>query len=148
MTAPSPFYRQHHEIEDPAIDERQFRPGFQVIFPIDTLLTAKLITREEHDAAVDFRELYEIATPQARSALADFGCGGTRTRQGDPTSRHDAARRLNEIENLMRPYDYKLLELSVIDNLSWLALGRRLDLDHRTARKHVAAAIRFLAIVA
>ena len=40
---------------------------------------------------------------------------------------------------------YDLLEMAVIEELPWTAIGRRLGIDHRTARTWCGAAIAALA---
>jgi hypothetical protein len=85
-SAPSVFYRQHHDVEIPRVDDRHFRPAWRVLTRLDGLLADKAITAAEWHAAADFRELWDQV---ARSALlrspigrASIGIAGHRAFDG------------------------------------------------------------------
>lgn len=143
MPEPSPFYRQHHEVEAPVVDERHFRPAWKIITRLDGLLADRLITAAQFHAAVDFRELYEEVQPRsARSPLA-----GLAPRVALPDSafhRLDASKRLMVIQFAIGRRRYTWLVLSIVEDTPWKALARRWRIDHRAARKRVAGAIKQL----
>lgn len=66
--APSAFIRQHHELEAPRVDARQFRQNWRIRSPVDKLLAAKLITATEYRRALSFRRLYETASKGAAAS--------------------------------------------------------------------------------
>ena len=57
--APSAWYRQHHEVEAPRVDDRHFRPAWRVLTRLDGLLADRAITAAEWHAAADYRELVD-----------------------------------------------------------------------------------------
>jgi hypothetical protein len=146
MPEPSPFYRQHHEVEAPLVDARHFRPGWKVITRLDGLLADGWISAAEFHTAATFREIYDEAQPpSARSTLAGLVTGGSRATLPEPLPyRLDASKRLMLIQFALGRRRYAWLILSVIEDTPWKVLGRRWRIDHRTARKRVAGAIKQL----
>jgi hypothetical protein len=139
---PNAHFRQHHRVEAPLVDGRHFRPHFRILTRLDGLLADRLITTAEFHAAVDFRELVELARAgTARSTLAGIGNGGPRTPHEGPGYRTETWDRLRAICAAVGRRHFRLLILSVVDDATWKALGRRFKIDHRTARKRVAEAI-------
>jgi hypothetical protein len=51
---PSAFYRQHHVVEAPAIDEREFRPAWRVKTKLMLLIETGRIDRRQLEAAAAF----------------------------------------------------------------------------------------------
>src|SRR5262252_8064146 len=60
-TSPSKYRRQHHEIEQPAIDSRHFRPAHRVRATLDKLLLERAITPREWQAGTEYRATVEYA---------------------------------------------------------------------------------------
>lgn len=146
MNGPSAFYRQHREIEAPRIDDRHFRVHFRVVTKLDGLLADRLITGAEWHAAADFRELVELArADKSYSPLSATGGGGDRSLPAALVAALDAHARLAPIQAALGRPHFRLLVASVVDNATWIALGNLYRIDHRTARKRVADAIKALA---
>jgi hypothetical protein len=149
--APSVFYRQHHDVEIPRVDDRHFRPAWRVLTRLDGLLADKAITAAEWHAAADFRELWDQV---ARSALlrspigrASMGIAGHRAFDGSLAGDLDASARLRQIRGVLGAWACTLLEAVLVQDLSWAGLGRHYRCDPKTARAWVIAAIKVLATV-
>ena len=149
--APSTEYRQHHQVDAPRVDAREFRPGWRVKTGLDGLRDKGLITGREYRRAVEFRRTYEAAHKGAMSsatwnrAFVDRRC--RRTPAPEMTERQAAAlARLVEIRAALGAL-YPLLLLVVIADASWCEIGRRVGIDPRTARRWGAAAIAALAAI-
>jgi hypothetical protein len=149
--APSIEFRRHHRVEAPAVDQREYRPGWRIKSPLDGLLAAKLITPRQWRAAVAFRAAYERAMKGAvqvgrwGAVYVDSGCRGSPAaeiseRQADAL---DLVRRVEVVLGSL----YTLLVWLVIDDFCWAEIGRRLDVDRRTAKTWCAAAVAALAVL-
>jgi hypothetical protein len=145
--APSPHYRQHHELEAPSIDMASFRPFWRVRRPIDKLLIAGEITAYEWRCASAFRALYEIAlAAQIKAACLD----GSACRAGhlvnlQPSERRLAAlRRLHDLHARLDDHDVRILEMAIVAEVKWCVLARSLIVHPKTARGRAIAAIRIL----
>ena len=149
-TSPSAERRQHGVIAPPQIDDRAFRPFFRAQNPVEKLCLCGLITPHELRAAVTFRALHERANAGAGGLRAadlsavriDKHCG--RALPEMTVAQAEALARLSQIKQALGSL-YTLVELAIVEELSWAALGRRLNIDQRTARKWVAGAIAALA---
>jgi hypothetical protein len=148
--SPSPFYRQHHAVEAPRVDEHEFRLGWRRRTRLDVLLAAGAINGREYRRAVAFRSLCEAAYSGATArsnwhkVFVDRGC---RSPAPELTERQAAAlARLAEIRAVLGAL-YPLLVLVVIDDASWCEIGQHFDVDPRTARRWAAASIAALAAV-
>ena len=125
-SAPSAWYRQHHEVEAPRVDDRHFRPAWRVLTRLDGLLADRAITSAEWHAAADYRELVDqvrrealtrstlFATPRAaRSGVYYWAAGDL-----------DASARLRQIRAVLGAWACTLLEAALrhpryaIDNAS------------------------------
>jgi len=99
--APNRFYRQHHEVEAPQVDEKAFRPAWRVRTQLDKLLLDGLISPYEWRIAGWLRSCHErafgsdLASPMARLGMA--GRGSHHWRRENPAGRRAQAR---EYKNL------------------------------------------------
>lgn len=141
---PSVHYRQHHDVEPPIVDLRAFRQGWRVRSHLDRLLVDGAITRAEWQAGDDFRATWSSALPSRASTLL-----GMRVRGHDPDAgmlaRLAALTRLRRLGNAMGPGPIAVLVACIVDDLSWRELGRRLGVDHKTARAVTVRALWALA---
>ena len=149
MAAPSHFYRQHGEIEAPLIDARHFRPGWRVRSRLDRLFVVdKAISARAYRAGVEFRDLAERAEAGAHPRSFGIGIGRSLgyTDSTDGVQRRiEAQARLQEIALRLGAIPFALLDLAIVKNLAWAAIGRGLDVDPKTARAWAIAAINALA---
>jgi hypothetical protein len=151
QNAPTPERRQHSaDLVPPQIDDAYFRPFWRVCDRVEALCTAGLITLPELRAAHAFRALYE---------RAHAGPGGLRAmdlaairidkhcRRPVPAMTAAQAEALAGLRRIKEALGalFDLLELALIEEVSWAALGRRLGVDCRTARTWAVAAISALA---
>jgi hypothetical protein len=146
MTSPSPFFRQHHGLEPPAIDFGQWRPYWRVRTRLDRLLLDGAITPHEWRTAVRLRRIIEAA----RAAVLPIHRldGEPRGGVSGPalTRRVDAIARLDQVRAGLGVIALGLLEACLADDCSWRYLGDRLGIDPKTARAWTIAALRALAI--
>jgi hypothetical protein len=142
---PSPFFRQHHGVEPPAIDFGQWRPYWRVRTRLDRLLLDGAITPQEWSVAAALRATMEAA----RAAMLP-----TRSWDREPHGRSpgpalarraDALARLDGVRANLGSFALWLLEACLADDASWRYLGARLGVDPKTARAWTIAAIRALA---
>lgn len=145
MPEPSPFLRQHHGLEPPAIDFGQWRPYWRVRTRLDRLLLDGAISPHEWSAAVRLRSLFEAAY----AAMLP-----TRSWDHEPHGRSSGpamARRISAFAQLeavrasLGPFALWLLEACLADDASWRYLGDRLGVDPKTVRAWAISAIRALA---
>jgi hypothetical protein len=147
-SAPTSEYLQHGSVAPPRIDATEFRPYWRRRDRLERLCADGIITPAELRAAHAFRATWEIAhredthPMQWGGVTLDRHCRGRRPEPGD--RKLDALRWLRTISRQLGAL-FVLLELAVIEELSWCALGRRLDVDSRTARTWSCAAIAGLA---
>jgi hypothetical protein len=145
---PAPEYLQHGPIAPPRIDATEFRPYWRRRDRIERLCVDGVITPAELRAALAFRGAWEIAhrgdthVMQWGGVTLDRHCRGRRPEPGE--RRLTALRRLEVIRRQLGAL-FVLLEMAVIEGLSWCAVGRRLGIDSRTARTWSCAAIAGLA---
>ncbi len=149
MSAPTPFYLQHHRVEAPSVDERHFRPGWRVLTRLDGLLADGAITVAEWHAAADFRDMAELALGGAASQSVLTSARAARYDDSPTTdrliARLDARSWLDEVVRAIGTVPCALIKAFVVDDMSWAAIGRRFDVDPKTARAWVIASIKALA---
>ena len=149
--APSIEYRRHHQVEAPAVDQREYRPGWRVKTSLDGLLAAGAITPRQYRIALDFRAAHERAMRGAvrvsrwGAVYVDSGCRGSPAaeiseRQADAL---DLVRRVEVVLGSL----YTLLVWLVVDEFCWTEIGRRLSVDRRTAKTWCAGAVAALAVL-
>jgi hypothetical protein len=146
-SAPSALYRQHHDVEAPRVDERHFRPAWRVLTRLDGLLADRAIDAAEWHAAADYRELVDqvagaalIRSPIGRASIGAVAHHVASSLAGEL----DAFNRLRAIRDRLGAWVCSLLDLALVRDLSWAALGRRYRCDPKTARAWVIAAIKAL----
>jgi hypothetical protein len=148
--APSIEFRRHHRVEAPAVDQREYRPGWRIKSPLDGLLAAKLITPRQWRAAVAFRAAYERAMKGAvqvgrwGAVYVDPHCRQPRPERSE--AELDATGLVRGAEAALGAL-YPLVVWLAVDGLTWRDFADRLDVDPRTARRWCAAAIAALAAV-
>jgi hypothetical protein len=142
--SPSPFFRQHHGLEPPAIDFGQWRPYWRVRTRLDRLLLDGAIGPHEWRAAVRLRRLIEAA----RAAMLPIHRLDGEQHGGSSgpalARRSDAIARLSQVRAGLGSFAFWLLEACLADDASWRHLGDRLGVDPKTARAWTIAAIRAL----
>jgi hypothetical protein len=145
-TGPTEFYRQHHDVEPPRIDAMMFRTAWKVRTRLDRLLLDRAITLSEWHAAVMLRSMLELVTARGqRASRIEFMPPGAAPYQHEADSAALAHSR--RVRKGLGDTYYRLLLACIIDDLSWIALGQRLDVDPRTARAWVIVSIKLLACV-
>jgi hypothetical protein len=144
-----PYYRQHHRVEAPVVDERHFRPAWRVLTRLDGLLVSGAITSAEWHAAADFRDMAELALGGAVSHSVLSSARATRYDASPTTNRLvarlDARSWLDEITSSIGTVPCALVKAFVVDDMSWAAIGRRFRVDPKTARAWVITSIKALA---
>jgi hypothetical protein len=81
--APSIEYRRHHRVEAPAVDQREYRPGWRVKTGRDGRRGAGAISPRQYRIALAFRAAYEQAMKGAvrvgswGAVYVDSGCHGS-----------------------------------------------------------------------
>lgn len=145
MPEPSPFLRQHHGLEPPAIDMGTWRPYWRVRTRLDRLLLDGAITSHEWRAAVRLRALCEAA----QTAILPIHRLDGEPRGGDSgpalVRRVDALARLEIVRAGLGSFAVGLLEVCLVDDCSWRYLGHRLGIDPKTARAWTITALHALA---
>lgn len=144
--APTTFYRQHHTVEAPAVNEREFRPAWRVKTKLWLLLECARIDRRQLEAALAFRGWIEAIGRQRSSTWLALHVDGGRQPEGVIAAHQlDAARHLHDAGQALGTDRLKLLYWAVVDDLSWVAIGKRIGLSKRTANCRVVEAIVALA---
>jgi hypothetical protein len=143
--------RWHHDaLAPPQIDHAHFRLFWRVCDRIEKLCTAGLITPREFRAALAFRALYERAHAGPGGLRATdltavrIGRNCRRPMPEMTEAQAEALARLRRIRIALGAL-YDLLEMAVIEEMPWTAIGRRIGIDHRTVRTWCVAAISALA---
>ena len=145
MTEPTKYFRQHHAVEAPAIDEQSFRPFWRVRTRLDQLLIDGAILWPVWRAGMSFRVLAEIVlAAQHGTNRLDYS---DRPAAFDASiaRRIDAIKRLGELRRALGGFALDLLEAHAVDDLSWAALGRRYGVHGKTARTWTIVALQALA---
>ena len=146
MTEPSPFFRQHHALESPSIDDTSFRPYWRVWTRLDQLLADQAIGPVVWRAGVGFRRLQEIVvTDQWKTPNLEYvGSGG-----GDMTvpRRLDALKAVALVRREIGSFAVDLLELHLVADLPWERLGQQYGVHRKTARNWTIICLEMLAVV-
>lgn len=148
MPEPDKFYTQHHAVEAPVIDDSEFRPYWRRCTHLDALLHDRAITIVEWRAGQAFRSIAETVL-SANWNISQW-MDNSRSRRGFDINlggRHDAINRLHKLHNALGSFAIDLLEVHIVDDISWTELGRRLGVHAKTARSHTILALRALAAV-
>ena len=147
MTAPSRFYRQHHEVEAPRVDDDTFRQAWRRRNRLDELLLDKSITPFEWRAAVEFRAAFErvLSAAWPPPLWLSATAGGRGDHEGAFLHRLDDLALLRALRAVLGQVPCGLIQACVVDDLSWAYLGRALDIDPKTARAWSVLSIKGLA---
>lgn len=150
IVGPSPYFRQHHAVDDPQIDALAFREWFRVRPRLEQLAFERAISIPEYHAALIFRRLAEIvlAGEWPRTPWLGETTGGGRAQFDVAIPRYtEALNRLNDIRRELGPFGFDLLEAHLVKDWSWRRLGARLRRDPKTVRAWTIVALRALAVV-
>lgn len=147
IVGPSPFFRQHHAVEAPLIDNRNFRQAFRVLTKLDQLLFDGAITKPVWRAGTLFRVTAEIVISEdyPNSSMMYNEHGGER----DHTQNHrlDARKRLRVVRAALSDRDHRLLWQHVVEDLNWSEIARRRNVHPKTVRRWTIAALNRLAAI-
>ncbi len=150
VSGPDRFFRQHGEIEAPAINDKEFRPAWRRVSRLDQLLRDHAISGREWRCAVNFRSVYEKAyrgtlSGQDRNAVyVDQHC--RQRSQREPTeSALDAGGRLMVIRRTLGPCVFALLVPIVVDDNAWTAIAQHFGVYPRTIKRCSVTALQALA---
>jgi hypothetical protein len=118
--APTDFYRQHHTVEAPAIDEREFRPAWRVKSRLMMLVEYGRIDRRQLEAAAAFKGWCEAVGRHKSSAWLAVRVDGGRCPDGlIAPNQLEAARRLDAARLALGRDRVKLLFWAIVDELPW-----------------------------
>lgn len=144
---PTREFRQHHDVEDPRVDERAFRQGFIVRTRLDQLLSDRRINRGEYQAAVEYRATWAIARELVGTEPGMLRIPGSSSADSAMIARVDAATKLRAVEEHLGSMVARLLAACLVHDMTWAATARLLQRDPQTARDWTVLAIRVLAPV-
>jgi hypothetical protein len=146
VTEPSPQLHQHHAIDPPAIDYATFRPFWRIRTRLDTLLLDGAISFAVWRAGVAFRTAAEIVIRETwRSRMAETRMAEANAPGGMLARRVDAANQLRAIRAALGGFAFDVLEMHLVEDMSWSELGRRCGVHSKTARAWVVTALQGLA---
>ena len=148
-STPTPERLAHGPVAPPRVDDAHFRQYWRICDRIETLCGAGLISPRELRAAQAFRAIHERAhAGPGGLRAANFAAVRLGKHCGKPSERTaaqaEALARLHRVKMALGAL-YDLLEMAVIEEMPWTAIGKRLHIDQRTARKWGCAAIAGLA---
>jgi hypothetical protein len=144
--APTPQYRRHHNVTAPQVDSTAFRPGWRVATRLDSLFEAGRIDREAWDCAHEWRRWAETIVPSRVQQWAiRVDMPHASARDAGMLWRIAAATKLREAGEALGELRVKLLEASVLHDLSWRAIATQLRCSDKTALDRVAEAVTALA---
>jgi hypothetical protein len=142
--APSPEYRQHHQVDPPHIGRSEFRPAWRVRTQLDTLLVRGFIGRDEYLAGDRFRALWHHAfgslTPSSLRRMTEALIDGTRALR-EPRVPVAAIGRVVELEQRLGKPTFNLLVCLLVLDLPWVELAKRCRLHRTTAKQHAVNAL-------
>lgn len=145
---PSPEFLRQHKVEPPQVDRAHFRQAWRVRPQLETLLQRGAIGPDEFRAGDNFRNLWSRAfgslTASSMPRLAEFV--RTRGRQNGQFTPHlNAVANLCVIQHDLGEPTFRLLVACLVDDLTWIELGRRWKLHRNTAKSRVVDALQKLA---
>jgi hypothetical protein len=143
VNSPSAYYRQHHGVEAPRIDNVAFQPYWRIRTRtrLDRLLADGSISLAAWRAGLRFRAAVDHLSG-ARRSHADRVEGGGRSGVG----RLDAIEHLGRVKVALGPIATALVWSCVVDDASWSAVGAWLGIDPKTARRWTIVALQALAL--
>lgn len=144
---PTTELNQHHTLEPPAVDARNFRQTWRVTSRLDALLRDKRISPNDHAAACAYRNAWERI---AAAPLSSFQMQPHSTALGDPHNRQiNALYAMTTIRNLslaIGAFPAALCHACIVNDLPWTEIARRTHRNRETVRDWTAGAIHQLAI--
>jgi hypothetical protein len=149
--SPSRYLRQHYAgLEEPRLDRREFRQHWRRITQLDKLLREKAISFREWQVATWYRHTHERAFGgELASSAGRLDIPGRapycRGRQEPRGRQLEAAAYLRHVRETLGPTVTALIEDVVVEDLSWVAIGQRRNLDRRKAWRLALEAIHLLA---
>jgi hypothetical protein len=108
------------------------------------LVEAGLIGRDELEAGLAFRTWHEVIG-RVQTQRWTARVGGTPVPAGRTQRELTAARSLQAVRAALGARRTRLLVWCAVDDLSWVAIARKLGVDWRTAKLHAVAALEELA---
>jgi hypothetical protein len=145
QNSPLPQYRQHHEVEAPVIDAKEFRLGWRRRSRLFSLAESGRIGREELVAGLALRAAFEAVghqrTQQWSAKIDQVLLPGSRTQ-------HElrAARLIKQAAAALGRKRMTVLEFHLVSDMPWNAIGRRLNIGRDTAVRRVVEALEALAL--
>jgi hypothetical protein len=145
QNSPLPHYQQHHRVEPPRIDAREFRPGWRVKTRLAALFENDKISREAFVAGMAWKGWVEqVGHVRVQSWAARISRGLVLK---IPSSRQlDSACSLQDAARALGQKRVNLLMSAIVDDLTWVELGRRLRVQRQTAVKWAVEAVEALAM--
>lgn len=147
MTDQLRYFAQHHALEAPAINEREYRPFFRVDTRLDQLCASHAISLETWHAAIRFRRSAEIVLAQQWPAKSLDRGGNAQASSVMIARRLDAANHIRSVSRAIGAFAVRLLEWHCVDDLPWDEIGQRLNVHRKTARSWTIVALNALAMV-
>lgn len=143
--APTPELRGHVEdVEDPRVDERAFRQGWRIRTRLDQLLVDQRISPGEWQAATEFRSAW-LSSRELTARESGIRIAGGTSGDAATLARLAAARKVRIVELAIGKLATALVIASVVEDLSWAAIGRQCQHNAETVRDWTVIAIRGLA---
>jgi hypothetical protein len=147
MAEPTPFFRQHHAIEAPAIDQWHFRTYYRVWTRLDQLKADHAISPYVWLCGCEYRHIAELVLSDDWKcpSFEAIGAGGI---PYDPSrGRIDAGNRKAEIRKHLGAFAVNLLELHLVGDLPWETLGKLYGVHRKTVRGWTIECLEGLAFV-
>jgi hypothetical protein len=133
-------YKQHHDVISPLVDSKKRQYNWQVDTRLSQLHDKKLIDRYCYDAGVRYRNDHDIASGVRGERGPQVDCGSAPG--GITQAVLDATRRVREAHVAVGPIARHLLELCVVQDMSWRRIGLLLGgADKLTARVRTIEAL-------
>ena len=141
---PSRHFTQHHDLDPPRIDRKNFRVAWRVATRFDQLFLDGCIDEQEWLIAASWGRAWEVALAMRAKSILEPAQGNNQN-PGDWVT----VRRLDALAVLRMAREAlgeqtELLKACVVDDLSWPALGRALHVSNHTARAWTIKAIKML----
>ena len=146
MTSNQPTleFRDHHDLDPPRVDEREFRQGWRVRSRLDQLLTAERITRDEWQAARDYALAWAFCRTIRHTDSGMTGIPSSASPGALEGARLDAATKLRIVEEAMGGFATALVVACAVQDLPWARIARPFDVNPETVRDWTVLAIRAL----
>jgi hypothetical protein len=144
--SPSPSYRQHRSVIEPRIDSAEFRPHWLVRTHALALLENGRIDRDQYAAAVAWRAWHEVLGRQRTQRWDNLRVDCALAPGAVLTKELAAARQLHQAAAALGAERFALLNWSIVDDMSWSHLARKLRLSDKTVVIRVVQALEALAM--